>query len=255
MRTLHPNSVDIPSVSWLGRHHSILKPLLIGFSAALLALIFVQLGSEVVEGDTRIFDMLLLRGAQALRISYPWIIEVMRDVSGLGSTSVLISFTACAVGYLALISERTTAALVATSVITGSVVVSVFKTNFGRLRPDSFYAEFSVSGWSFPSGHASMSAIVFLTVGTLIACTRSRVAESIYILTTATLLTLFVGLSRVLLGVHWATDVLGGWAFGAAWAIAWLLLSQQINSPGGAKRISAAVNTPDVAAKGAIDHP
>ena len=199
--------------------------------------------------------MLLLRGTQLLRVNFPWIVEVMRDVSGLGSTSVLILFTVFAVGYLALVSEQTTAVLVATSVVTGSIVVSIFKANFGRLRPDAVYAELSASGWSFPSGHASMSAIVFLTVGTLIACTRARVAERIYILTTATLLTLFVGLSRIVLGVHWTTDVLGGWAFGAAWAIAWLLLSRQIQGRIGANRVTAPVNRHGVTASGAVENP
>lgn len=131
-------------------------------------------------------------------------------------------------GYLALASARTTAVLVATSVISGTVFVSVFKAGFGRLRPDVAYAELVVSGLSFPSGHASMSAIVFLTLGALIASTRNRLAERVYILMTATLMTLLVGLSRVALGVHYATDVLGGWAFGTAWVIVWVLLASHI---------------------------
>ena len=69
-----------------------------------------------------------------------------------------------------------------------------------------------------------MAAIVFLTLGTLIASTRTRLRERSYILAAAALLALLVGVSRVMLGVHWATDVLGGWAFGAGWAMAWLLL-------------------------------
>ena len=71
-----------------------------------------------------------------------------------------------------------------------------------------------------------MSAIVFLTLGALIASTRSRVPERLYILAAAALLAFLVGISRVMLGVHWATDVLGGWAFGTAWAVTWLLLAR-----------------------------
>ena len=212
------------------KYRSLLKPLLIGLAAVLLALTFMQLGAEIAEDDTRAFDMYLLRGAQSLRVGRPWIAEVMRDLSGLGSTTVLTLFAVTTVGYLALVSARTIAFLVAASVISGSVLVSVFKAAFGRLRPNSAFAEGVASGLSFPSGHASMSAIVFLTLGALIASTRNRLTERIYILAAASVMTLLVGVSRVTLGVHWATDVLGGWAFGAAWAMAWLLLARRFAS-------------------------
>jgi undecaprenyl-diphosphatase len=218
--------------------------MLIGFAAALLALIFMRLGSEVMEGDTHTFDMRLLLAAQSLGVRYPWLSAVMRDLSGLGSTAVLTLFTVATVGYLALVSARITAALVATSVGLGTVLVSVFKAGFARPRPDAAYAELIASDLSFPSGHASMSAIVFLTVGVLIAISRASLAERIYILTAAALLTFLVGLSRVALGVHWATDVLGGWAFGAAWAIGWLLLAHQIGRRGYAKHMAATGNLP-----------
>ena len=205
---------------------SLLKPLLFVLAATLLALAFAMLGSEVGEGDTLFVDMQVLQRAQALRAGHPWLAEFMRDLSGLGSTVVLTLFTLATVGYLALVSQRAMAIFVATSAISGTVLVSVFKAAFGRIRPDSAYAELAASGLSFPSGHASMSALVFLTMGALLASSHKRVSERVYILMTAGLMTLLVGLSRVALGVHYATDVLGGWAFGSAWAIAWLLLAR-----------------------------
>ncbi|MBX9717075.1 MAG: phosphatase PAP2 family protein, partial [Burkholderiaceae bacterium] len=60
-----------------------------------------------------------------------------------------------------------------------------------------------------------------------LASTRSRAIERTYILATASLMTLLVGLSRIALGVHWATDVVAGWAFGAAWALVWLLFARR----------------------------
>jgi undecaprenyl-diphosphatase len=213
-------------LSRLDAYQSLLRPLLMALAALLLALAFVYAGGEITEGDTQRFDVYVLHVAQSLRASHPWLAGTMRDFSGLGSTVVLTLFTVATVGYLALFSARAMAFLVATSVISGAILVSVFKTAFGRLRPDAVFAELVTPGLSFPSGHASMSALVFLTIGALIAASRSRVKERIYILTTAALLALLVGVSRVLLGVHWATDVLGGWAFGAAWAIAWLVLAR-----------------------------
>jgi undecaprenyl-diphosphatase len=218
----------ISRASRLERYRALLKPLLIVFVAATLALLFIVLAGEVREGDTRFFDMLLLLRAQELRAAYPWLAEVMRDLSGLGSTVVLTLVTVATVGYLALVSQRTTAVLVATSVISGTVLVSVFKAAFGRIRPDLAYAELPASGLSFPSGHASMSAIVFLTIAALLASSHTRISERTYILVTAGLTTFLVGLSRVALGVHYATDVIGGWAFGSAWAIVWLLLARDI---------------------------
>jgi undecaprenyl-diphosphatase len=116
--------------------------------------------------------------------------------------------------------------LLAASVVLGAAANSVFKMIFGRPRPDPSLAEFSVSSLSFPSGHASMAAIVFLSLGALLASTRTSRIERVYLLGTAATFAVLVGLSRVLLGVHWATDVLGGWAFGAAWAMAWLLVAR-----------------------------
>ena len=213
----------------LQRYRSLFQPLLAGLGAALLAWAFVQLSSEMVEGDTRAFDMLLLQAAQSLRARQPWVADVMRDLSGLGSTAVLTLFTVVTVGYLALVSARTTALLVATAVITGSVGVSWLKSGFGRLRPAVDFADLIAPGLSFPSGHAGVSAIVFLTLGALLASTSTRAVEQMYILAMASLMTLLVGVSRIALGVHWATDVLAGWAFGAAWALVWLLPAQALS--------------------------
>ena len=218
----------ISRTSRLERYRALLKPLLIVFVAATLALLFIVLAGEVREGDTRFFDMQLLLRAQELRAAYPWLAEVMRDLSGLGSTVVLTLVTVATVGYLALVSQRATAILVATSVISGTILVSVFKAAFGRIRPDLAYAELPASGLSFPSGHASMSAIVFLTIAALLASSHARVSERTYILVIAGLTTFLVGLSRIALGVHYATDVIGGWAFGSAWAIVWVLLARHI---------------------------
>jgi undecaprenyl-diphosphatase len=184
----------------------------------------------MIDGDTRSFDMLLLKSAQSLRAGHPWVVEVMRDFSGLGSTAVLVLFTAVTAGYLALAGARTTALIVATAVVTGWVGVSWLKAGFGRVRPAADLAVLIAPGMSFPSGHASVSAIVFLTLGALLASTRSRTIERAYILAMASLMTLLVGLSRISLGVHWATDVLAGWAFGAAWALVWLMLARRFAS-------------------------
>ena len=72
---------------------------------------------------------------------------------------------------------------------------------------------------SFPSGHAMLSAITYLTLGVLLARLSPRRAVKAYVIALAIILTLLVGVSRVYLGVHWPTDVLGGWCLGAGWAL------------------------------------
>ncbi len=202
------------------------KTLAVAFAATLMALAFALLGGEVLEGDTRHFDAAMLQGAQALRDAHPGMVTVMRDFSGLGSTAVLTLFTLLTVGYLLLVAQQRTAALVTVSMVCGAILVAFFKTAYGRWRPDPIYAAFAVNGSSFPSGHAGMSAIAFLTIGALVAATRRRNAERAFILSASLLLSLLVGISRVVLGLHWGTDVIGGWAFGTGWALAWLLVDR-----------------------------
>ena len=228
---VYPNTNNTPTAmqrlrARLNGDASLVAALLSGLLALLLLLAFVTGGAEVMEGDTHIFDVYLLHGAQSLRASQPWLAAVMREFTALGSTPVITLFTVITVGYLLLVSAAGKAMLVATSVTTGAVFVQFLKAGFGRVRPDVDFADLVATGLSFPSGHTSMSAIVFLTLGALIASTRSRVPERLYILAAAALLAFLVGISRVMLGVHWATDVLGGWAFGTAWAVTWLLLAR-----------------------------
>ncbi len=204
------------------------RPLLGGFTAALLAWAFVQIGSEMLEGDTHAADNFVLRAVQALRLEHAWLTGVMRDLSGLGSATVLTLLTTFTVGYLLLRRARLAGWLLAAAVVSGSTSVSLLKTSFGRPRPDTAFAELVVPGLSFPSGHAGNSAIVFLMIGALLAGTRQSAVDRWYIVTTAALLTLLVGISRIVLGVHWASDVLAGWAFGAAWALVWLLVAHKM---------------------------
>jgi len=207
---------------------NLLWPLLAAGFVAAMSFVFLELGSEVLEGETQGFDKRVLLLAQELRSQYPLLADAMRDLTGLGSVVVLTLITAVTVIYLALFGSRLMATLVLVSMVSGIALVSLTKGLFGRARPDLAFAELAVSGLSFPSGHASMSAIAFLTMGALIASTQQRTRERIYILLIAGLLTLLVGISRVALGVHWATDVVGGWAFGAAWAVVWLQVARAL---------------------------
>ncbi|MFN7103581.1 MAG: phosphatase PAP2 family protein, partial [Pseudorhizobium sp.] len=91
-----------------------------------------------------------------------------------------------------------------------------------------------VSDLSFPSGHAMLSAVTYLTLGALLSRVEPGRITRIYTIGVAVSLTFIIGLSRVFLGVHYPTDVLGGWCAGATWAlICWLIARRYIaKTPG-----------------------
>ena len=93
-----------------------------------------------------------------------------------------------------------------------------------RVRPDLEPHLVAVKTSSFPSGHATSSMIFYLTLAlVLTAETRwHRVAAA-----GAILLSLMIGTSRVMLGVHWPSDVIGGWAFGMLWVLLTLRLAHR----------------------------
>jgi undecaprenyl-diphosphatase len=104
-----------------------------------------------------------------------------------------------------------------------------------RPRPDLVPHATEVFTSSFPSGHATLSAVVYLTLGALLASLHSSRAIKSYFLGVALFLTVIVGLNRIYLGVHYPTDVLAGWCIGAAWtALCWTVAAgaRQHRGPG-----------------------
>ena len=200
----------------------------IGGAAALLG--FAKLADAVMEGRTRGFDerlILALRtpGNPADPLGPRWLEEMMRDFTGLGSTGVLAVMVLAVVGFLVMTAKRHAAATVLLSVVGGVLVSQALKWMFARPRPDLVPHGAEVYTASFPSGHSMMSAVVYLTLGALLARTQAGHAVKAYILAVCVLLTTLVGVSRVYLGVHWPTDVLAGWALGGLWALAcWSLM-------------------------------
>jgi undecaprenyl-diphosphatase len=198
---------------------------------------FVELASEVVEGGTEALDRALLLALRDpddhLEPRGPaWLEEMMRDFTALGGVGVLTLLTIMAAGYLLLTGKRRAALDVVVSIAGGIVLSSLIKAGFDRPRPDLVPYGSQVYTASFPSGHSMMAAVVYLTLGALIARLRASVRVKAFVLSFSVLLTVLVGVSRVYLGVHWPTDVLGGWAMGAAWALLCWLVTLWLQSRG-----------------------
>lgn len=185
---------------------------------------FAELASEVIEGDTHAFDeaiLLALRSPTDLSdpIGPGWLEELMRDVTALGGMGVLTFITLAVAVFLALERKVHAALFVLLAVGGGMLLSTLLKMGFDRPRPDLVPHGAEVYTASFPSGHAMLAAVVYLTLGALLVRVQPNRVIKLYLLGLAILLTVAVGVSRVYLGVHWPTDVVAGWAIGAAWAL------------------------------------
>ncbi len=190
---------------------------------------FVALAGEVLEGDTRALDewvLTSLRRPDNLHqpIGPHWLVEAGRDLTALGSISVLLLFILIVAGYLGLDRKYRAMLFLLAATSTGFALSFGLKSYFERPRPDLVPHLTVVQTASFPSGHAMLSAVVYLTLGALLMPLVARRLK-FYVITVAILLTVLIGLSRIYMGVHYPTDVLAGWTAGLVWAtLSWLVL-------------------------------
>ena len=191
---------------------------------------FAELADEVIEGESLAYDREIL---EAFRVpgdlSDPlgpgWLEQAVRDITALGGSTLLTMIVIAVIGFLLLERKPRTIGFLLLAVIGGLLLSLAMKAGFDRPRPDFLPHGHTVYTASFPSGHSMNAAIVYLTLGAILARAHRSRAVKIYVLSVAILVTVMVGLSRVYLGVHWPSDVLAGWSAGAAWAVlCWLLI-------------------------------
>ncbi len=216
MRALNPKT-------WLKLAQREIVPIAIFLGIALPTLAFSEIAEEVGEGETRWFDesiLLALRTADpADPIGPRWIEAAVMDITALGGFAVLALVTLMATGYLLVMKRWGDALMLLVATIGGTLISEGLKVGFNRPRPDLVAHVVETTSMSFPSGHAMLSAVTYLTLGALIARTQEKRRMRGYVLGGAILVTLLIGLTRIYLGVHWPTDVLAGWCLGAAWAL------------------------------------
>ena len=238
-------ALDHAARLWFRLRLNEVGPLLSLAAFSLLAWAFVAIAGAVSGGDTASFDraiLLSLRNPSNLAdpIGPSWLEETARDITGLGGHPILAFITLSVVIYLLMVGKRRAALFVFVAIGGGMLLSAGLKMGFQRPRPALVPHEVRVYTASFPSGHAMLSALTYLTLGALLARVepRRRVKALVVGLTVA--LTLIIGVSRVYLGVHWPSDVLAGWCVGAAWAaLCWFVALQlqrkgQVEPPSGA---------------------
>jgi undecaprenyl-diphosphatase len=217
----------------LERHE--LTWLIVGLGACVLLFVFINFAGEVMEGDTLAFDTRILRALRsptdpAKPLGPPWIENALLDLTAIGGTTVLGLVTLAVVGFMLLQKRYRTALFVLATAATGELLNAGMKHLFNRARPTIVPHLRDAFSTSFPSGHAMESAIVYLTLGAILMRVADNRLTKAYILGVAILTTILVGVSRVYLGVHYPTDVIGGWIIGFVWASVCWLVSQRFEA-------------------------
>ncbi|MGY6630204.1 MAG: phosphatase PAP2 family protein [Wenzhouxiangella sp.] len=184
--------------------------------------LFVIIAALVVTGHAAGFDraglLALQNVAEEVHPRGPvWMREAARDLTALGSVSVLGLATLLGVIWLWAAGRLVQACLLAVWMISGSVASFLLKALFSQPRPDLVTMAPQVFTSSFPSSHAMMSALTFLLLAMALGAVVRQRPEARALMTGAVLLTVISGISRIYLGVHWPSDVLAGWSMGVAW--------------------------------------
>jgi undecaprenyl-diphosphatase len=203
--------------------------------------IFATLAGEVMEGDTRQFDEWVLGALRepadpGLLRGPKWLASGAQDLTALGSPTVLGLTVLVVTGYLFLHGLYRNGMFIFVASVGGWVLNWLLKAAFARSRPDIVPHLREVMSSSFPSGHALTSAAVYLTLGALLMRIADGRLAKYYCIAIAMLLTFLVGSSRVVLGVHYPTDVVAGWLIGLSWALLCWVVERTLERRAGLKR-------------------
>lgn len=176
--------------------------------AALLMLLFLlaaALGGPEAGADTNV-----ARFIAEIRPHAPRMVQAAAAITMLGSAAFTLPLAAIAALFLLWRRRVAAAAILIISVLGVRLLTDSLKGIVARPRPPG--GEMIVDSFAYPSGHAANGMVTFLLVGILAvpaAHRRQAIAGAI-------LLSLLIGITRIVLGVHWASDVAGGWALGLA---------------------------------------
>lgn len=148
----------------------------------------------------------------------PHLTGMALDFTALGSSTIVTLLTILFSIVFALLRDWRAIAHLAIASAGAGIWSRALKHLFERARPSDFAPLAEVTGYSYPSGHALLSTALYLTFAVLACRLFRRVHERIIVFAIAGLLILAIGATRIYLGVHYPSDVIGGTAVGAGWA-------------------------------------
>lgn len=198
----------------LARHHALI-------AAAICWAIFAVLAVLVASGRSAGVDdlgLLAFRRPPGLELRGPeWLAEAARDMTALGGVLLRHLFAVCALGVLAMLHLRREAVVLFVTTTGGWALDLLLKQCFARPRPDVVPHLVAADGSSFPSGHSFNAAVVYVSIGLVFAAMSRRLHVRRTIIGAAVGISLLIGISRLVLGVHYPSDVMAGWMGGAGW--------------------------------------
>ena len=190
-------------------------PLRLSLSGIILLTLVVALGYAVTAGHFREFDLAVFHALNMQRGTSPdWLILLMQAISWIGGglqRYIIVTILTVALwrwwGWGAALAMGLTTLIAA-------FTSDVMKYFFARLRPELVAQLDPITSPAFPSGHANNAAAVYILFIMLVPQARHPLWQA-----AAAAMILLTGISRIMLGVHWPTDVIGGWILGASFAL------------------------------------
>ena len=177
---------------------------------------FAEITEGVIEGESRAFDRAVLLWIEA---NVPgWLDGPMRVVTALGYYWIVLPLLAAASALFYYLRWRLSAVLLLVSTAGGIFLTTVLKAVFRRARPEIIDSGYAAGFYSFPSGHATI-AVGFYGSLALILAYQLRGLARWAVAAAGLLLVLFIGFSRLYLGVHYPTDVLAGFLATPLWLV------------------------------------
>jgi undecaprenyl-diphosphatase len=201
-----------------------------------LILAFLAISDQVTDLDSDAIDrgiLLGLRNAPDDPIGSRAVESAVIQISALGSGAVTGLIVLIATAYLMLAGRWRYALLVVACAIGTLVWMELLKGLYERPRPTVVTQIDPIGGLSFPSGHSMIAAALYPTLAMLVAGTLERRRLRVFAVAAGALLALLIGISRLYLGVHYPTDVLGGWTVGLGWALICGLVIRRIGGERG----------------------
>jgi undecaprenyl-diphosphatase len=193
--------------------------------------VFQELAEEILEGEALALDEYLLLALReptdlAVPLGPRWLEQTAVELTALGGYPFIVLLTLIVAGYLGVVAKPWAAVYVLVSISGGAALSAVLKEFFNRPRPEIVEQLVATHTASFPSGHAMVGTVTYLTLGALLLRYARTRLEMIYIVCVVGFIAVSVGFTRVYLGVHWPSDVIAGWALGTSWAaLVWCVVT------------------------------